>query len=161
MSYITQKDLEGTKRGEAAYKDDTDVPYEEKEIAMKIRRLAIDQKSTEARFREQENERKFEERQKLFNLFKQDDEARQPGFIKQAQLFMTEETQNNIRELEHESKKIIDNLGLDSSEEKKYDELREELYNWDWKERNRLIEEYRVDAKDKAHQAKGKGNLRG
>lgn len=61
VSYITDKDIKSKPKREKS-KEDQDMPYEEHEIDMKIKRLWAEQKRTEARFREQDNERKFEER---------------------------------------------------------------------------------------------------
>jgi len=63
VSYITDKDLIGKKKSETGKsKAEYDVPYEEKELDLKLRRLWAIQKNTEARFKEQENEKKLEER---------------------------------------------------------------------------------------------------
>ena len=49
----------------------------------------------------------------MFGLAKatsQVDEARQPSFIKSAQIFQTQETKDNIDQLEREAKEMIQNF---------------------------------------------------
>ena len=108
ISFITSKQLEGKKKKDNRV-DEQDLPYEEREFNMKFRETWAIQRKIAQSFKEMQDENAGDARKMMFGLVKEqdrDDEARQPHFIKAAQIFMTEETKNNIEELERKAKEM-------------------------------------------------------
>lgn len=113
ISCITSKHLNGKRARKK--QDDSDMSYEEKELNLRFRETWLEQKRIEKAFKEKENADAGDDRKIMFGLAQKNEggsESRQPGFIKKATLFMTEETQRNIDRLEKESKEMAKDLGL-------------------------------------------------
>ena len=69
--------------------------YEEKELNLRFRETWIEQKRIEKAFKERENADAGDDRKIMFGLAQKNDgglENRQPGFIKKATIFKSEET---------------------------------------------------------------------
>ena len=101
ISFITSKQLEGKKKKD--YREaEEDLPYEEREFNMKFRETWAIQRKIAQSFKEMQDENAGDARKLMFGLIREhdvDNEARQPHFIKAAQIFRTEEEYNNIEEL--------------------------------------------------------------
>ena len=108
MSFITTRQLQGKKKRDRR-EDEQDLPYEEREFNMKFRQTWAIQRQIAQSFKDMQDENAGDARKMMFGLVKEHDfdpEARQPHFIKAAQVFMTEETKNNIEKLEKEAKEM-------------------------------------------------------
>lgn len=57
-----------------------------------------------------ELEENLKERQKMFNLAKEDDEASAPHFIKKARIFNTKESADNVRQVELQAKMLQEKI---------------------------------------------------
>ena len=69
--------------------------YEEKELNLRFRETWMEQKRIEKAFKEKENADAGDDRKIMFGLARKNEagvESRQPGFIKKATLFTSEET---------------------------------------------------------------------
>ena len=75
----------------------------QEEIELMFKRAVAVMNRLAARQKEELNEEKLAERQKLFNTQKDDDELKKPGHIQNARLFDSQETKQNIKRLEEKS----------------------------------------------------------
>ena len=74
----------------------------------------------ERSFREKENENAGDNRKVMFGLIREhelNNESRQVGFIKSASIFKSQETQDNIDQLEKESKAMAANFESENTKD--------------------------------------------